>query len=169
MTNELNFPVVTLIGSTRFRDLFERIGAVLSLDGYVVLMPAIWEKTYGITVTDEQDNMLERMGYWRMSHSDYVVVINEGDYIGKSTGKELIWALAHGIPTCFLKPISITELAKFDASIAAPDQRLLDPVNAVNDVLAVVASGSIRSKKCMELRDKVVAAAEGGVPDGKIC
>lgn len=105
--------VVTLIGSTRFRPYFEEVAEKLSLMGYLVLMPPIWDGPKGIELTENQEFNLESFGCWRMAKSNYTILLNINGYIGPSTLKELQYG--------YDNKISVGGVSPFDLHIITED------------------------------------------------
>ena len=100
---ESRYPVVTLCGSTKFKDKFLEVKKTLTLNGYIVLMPDIFSHADGIEVSKDLENRLFLMQLQKIAMSDYVHVINVDKYIGDSTRKEIIYAANHGKEISFLE------------------------------------------------------------------
>lgn len=83
--------VITLCGSTKFRDLFTAWDITLTLSGHAVfnLSPCSpdneWEKS-----------LLDRAHKSKIAHSDAIVLINHFAYIGESTLSEIEFAKERG-------------------------------------------------------------------------
>lgn len=88
--------VVTLCGSTKFKESFERIEKQLTLENTIVLSVGFFEKIDGTMLTSKQLEMLEELHKEKIKMSDGIYVINEGGYIGVSTSKEIEFAKAMG-------------------------------------------------------------------------
>ena len=86
------YPVVTLCGSTRFKEDFERVQKELTLSGYIVIPLAIYSQYDETELTDEQKQMLIEMQYRKIDISDEIYVINKYGYIGSDTMKEIEYA-----------------------------------------------------------------------------
>ena len=97
------FKIITLCGSTRFKDDFMREQKRLTLEGNIVISVGlfghsgdneVWEnKTEGeITKTKE---MLDDMHKRKIDMADEIFVINKNGYIGDSTRNEIDYALNH--------------------------------------------------------------------------
>ena len=106
------YPVVTLCGSTRFKDAFMETQKKLTLRGYIVISVGlfghsgdteVWESMDEGTFTKTKD-MLDDMHKRKIDMADEIFVINVGDYIGDSTKSEIAYAKAHGIPVRYLEP-----------------------------------------------------------------
>jgi len=91
------YKVVTLCGSTRFKEAFERENRRLTLEGYIVLAPGVFVHEDGaVPVSDDQKRMLDNMHFRKIDLSDEIFVINVGGYIGESTAREVEYARKHG-------------------------------------------------------------------------
>jgi len=91
------YKVVTLCGSTRFKEAFERENRRLTLEGCIVLAPGVFVHEDGVApVGDDQKRMLDNMHLRKIDLSDEIFVINVGGYIGESTAREVEYARKHG-------------------------------------------------------------------------
>lgn len=84
--------VVTLCGSTKFKEEFENVAKDLTLQGHIVLSPCIFHHADEIELTEEQKIQLDNLHKQKIILSDAVFVINKDDYIGSSTFGEIDWA-----------------------------------------------------------------------------
>lgn len=84
--------IITLCGSTRFKDLFFTIAKELTLAGNIVLMPMVFHHSDNDELTEEQKIRLDNLHKLKINMSDAIYVINYGGYIGKSTYGEIDWA-----------------------------------------------------------------------------
>lgn len=96
------FTVVTLCGSMRFREEFERLDAGLTLAGHVVLTPTAVDPS--TELDGEERARLGRVHLQKIAMSDEVLVVNVGGYLGESTRREIAHARSRGIPVNFLEP-----------------------------------------------------------------
>ena len=90
-----NYKVITLCGSTRFKDDFERINRELTLLSNIVISVGCFGHS-GDTFTEEQKVMLDDIHKRKIDMSDAIYVINKDGYIGDSTRSEIKYAIAHG-------------------------------------------------------------------------
>ena len=106
------YPVITLCGSTRFRDQFMDAQKRLTLEGNIVISVGlyghsgdeeVWEGMDEGTLTRTKE-MLDDMHKRKIDMADEIYVINVGDYIGDSTKSEIAYAKAHGIKVNYLEP-----------------------------------------------------------------
>ena len=106
-----NYKVITLCGSTRFKDAFLEAQKRLTLEGNIVISVGlfghsgdseVWEGTLEDTLTRTKE-MLDDMHKRKIDMADEIFVINVGDYIGSSTRSEIEYAQAHGKPVRYLE------------------------------------------------------------------
>ena len=96
------YEVVTLCGSTRFKDDFINIQKKLTLNGCIVISVGLFGHS-GDYITDEQKLMLDDMHKRKIDMADTIFVINRGGYIGKSTESEIEYAESHGKNIAYLE------------------------------------------------------------------
>ena len=98
------YPVVTLCGSTRFKDEFMEAQKRLTLEGNIVISVGlfghsgdqeVWENMDEGTLTKTKE-MLDDMHKRKIDMADAIFVINVGGYIGESTRSEIEYAKMHG-------------------------------------------------------------------------
>ena len=99
-----NYPIITLCGSTRFKNEFMEAQKKLTLEGNIVISVGlfghsgdteVWENMDEGTLTKTK-NMLDDMHKRKIDMADEIFVINVGGYIGDSTHSEIEYAKAHG-------------------------------------------------------------------------
>ena len=95
------YKVITLCGSTRFKDDFERINKELTLAGYVVISVGCFGHA-GDTFTEEQKVMLDDIHKQKIDMADEIFVINKDHYIGASTRSEIEYAILHDKPVKYM-------------------------------------------------------------------
>lgn len=96
--------VVTLCGSTRFKDDFQKAQESLTLAGKLVISLGFFEHAEGKIISPETEALLADIHRQRIDMSDAVFVINRDDYIGKSTAAEIEYARAAGKAVTFMFP-----------------------------------------------------------------
>ena len=105
------YPVVTLCGSTKFKDEFMKTQKELTLKGYIVLSVGlfghsgdneVWEQMDEGTKTKTKE-MLDDMHKRKIDMSDGIYVINVGGYIGESTKSEIEYATKLGKKVDYLE------------------------------------------------------------------
>ena len=84
--------IVTLCGSTKFKDEFEATAKKLALEGHTVLSVNMFAHADNIELTTEQKIMLDNEHKEKINVSDAIFVINKDGYIGESTYSEIDWA-----------------------------------------------------------------------------
>ena len=98
------YKVITLCGSTKFKDDFTREQKRLTLQGNIVLSVGL----FGHAGDDEAwgegaKAMLDDMHKRKIDMSDEIFVINKNGYIGESTRSEIAYALAKGLPVSYME------------------------------------------------------------------
>ena len=98
------YKVVTLCGSTRFKEQFMKAQKELTLKGYIVISVGlfghsgdeeVWENMDEGTLTKTKE-MLDDMHKRKIDMADEIFVINCHGYIGDSTKSEIEYAKEHG-------------------------------------------------------------------------
>lgn len=84
--------IITLCGSTRFKEDFLKADQELSLQGHIVLSLGVFSGADNITLNDKQVEMLNKVHRQKMDMSDAIFVINKDGYIGDSTKSEIEYA-----------------------------------------------------------------------------
>ena len=100
------YPVITLCGSTRFKDAFMAVQKQLTLEGNIVISVGL----FGHSGDDEvwkpgMKEMLDNMHKRKIDMADAIYVINVGGYIGESTRSEIEYALKNGKRVYYLEPV----------------------------------------------------------------
>ena len=91
--NKTKPKVVTLCGSTRFKDKFFEVAKELTCEGYIVLAPFHFRHC-GDIITPKLSELLYSLHIKKIEISDEIYVINVNGYIGESTEKEIEYAKA---------------------------------------------------------------------------
>jgi hypothetical protein len=98
------YKVITLCGSTRFKDEFMEAQKRLTLEGNIVISVGlfghsgdneVWENMDEGTLTKTKE-MLDDMHKRKIDMADEVYIINVGGYIGDSTRSEIEYAKQNG-------------------------------------------------------------------------
>lgn len=105
------YPVVTLCGSTRFKDEFYEAQKRLTLAGNIVISVGLFGHSGDREVWDGMDEgtlsatkeMLDDMHKRKIDMADSIFVINVGGYIGDSTRSEIEYARKTGKKVEFLE------------------------------------------------------------------
>lgn len=91
--------VITLCGSTKFKDEFVKANEELTLQGNIVISVGLFghaDNKYATILTDEVKTMLDEIHKRKIDLSDGIFVINVGGYIGNSTKSEIEYAIKTG-------------------------------------------------------------------------
>ena len=100
------FRVVTLCGSTRFKDAFMEAQKRLTLEGNIVISVGLFGHSGDNEVwTEGTKEMLDNMHKRKIDMSDGIYVINVGGYIGESTRSEIDYATKNGKTVEYLEPL----------------------------------------------------------------
>ena len=105
------YKVITLCGSTRFKNEFIEAQKDLTLKGNIVISvelfghsgdSEVWENMDEGTLTKTKE-MLDDMHKRKIDMSDEIFVINVGGYIGESTKSEIEYAKNHNKKVNYLE------------------------------------------------------------------
>lgn len=108
-----NYKVVTLCGSTRFKEQFMKAQKDLTLKGNIVISVGlfgnsedqdVWKNMDEETLTKTKE-MLGEMHKRKIDMADEIFVINVNGYIGESTKSEIKYAKEHGKTVNYLEKI----------------------------------------------------------------
>ena len=103
------YKVITLCGSTRFKDAFMETQKRLTLEGNIVISVGLFGHSGDDEVwTEGIKEMLDDMHKRKIDIADEIYVINVGGYLGSSTRSEIEYAIATGKAVYYLE-----EAAKF--------------------------------------------------------
>ena len=108
-----NYKVITLCGSTRFKDDFMRVQKELTLKGNIVISVGLFGHSGDNEVWDGMDEgtlsktkeMLDDMHKRKIDMADEIFVINVGGYIGDSTRSEIEYAIKNGKKVNYLEKV----------------------------------------------------------------
>lgn len=91
------YKVITLCGSTKFKDEFWATQKKLSLEGNIVISVGCFGHSGDTEVwSDNTKEMLDDMHKRKIDMADEIFVINKGGYIGASTKSEIEYAKKTG-------------------------------------------------------------------------
>ena len=91
------YPVITLCGSTRFKEQFLEAQKRLTLAGNIVISVGLFGHSGDDEVwTEGTKEMLDDIHKRKIDMADEIFVINVGGYIGQSTRSEIDYALRNG-------------------------------------------------------------------------
>ena len=90
------YKVITLCGSTKFKDEFLAAQKRLTLEGNIVISVGLFGHSGDDEVwTEGTKAMLDDMHKHKIDMADEIFVINVGGYIGESTKSEIEYAKEH--------------------------------------------------------------------------
>ena len=106
-----NYKVITLCGSTKFKDEFLKVQKDLTLKGNIVISVGLFGHSGDNEVWEYKDDgtytktkaMLDDMHKRKIDMSDEIYVINVGGYIGESTKEEIEYAIKQGKKVNYLE------------------------------------------------------------------
>lgn len=104
-----NYKVITLCGSTKFKEDFLRVQEELTLQGNIVLSVGMFghaDNKFDTVITDEIKVMLDDMHKRKIDMCDEIYVINKGGYIGESTKSEIWYAMYNNKPITYMEPLN---------------------------------------------------------------
>ena len=106
-----NYKIITLCGSTRFKDEFMKVQKDLTLQGNIVISVGlfghsgdneVWENMDEGTMTKTKE-MLDDMHKRKIDLADEIFVINVNGYIGESCKSEIAYAKKTGKKVNYLE------------------------------------------------------------------
>lgn len=98
------YKVITLCGSTKFKDDFLREQKRLSLEGNIVISVGLFGHSGDDEVwSDGAKEMLDDMHKRKIDMADEIFVINKGGYVGQSTKSEIDYAIATGKKVVYME------------------------------------------------------------------
>lgn len=112
------YPIITLCGSTRFKNAFMEAQKELTLKGHIVISVGlfghagdeeVWESMDEGTKT-ETKMMLDSMHKEKIRMADEIFVINPNGYIGESTWSEICYARMIGRKIRSIEPVDVSTI-----------------------------------------------------------
>ena len=101
------YKVITLCGSTKFKDEYMKAQKDLTLQGNIVISVGLFGHSGDDEVwTEGTKEMLDNMHKRKIDMADEIFVINVGGYIGESTRSEIEYAIKNGKKVNYLEPIA---------------------------------------------------------------
>ncbi|HEY5471396.1 MAG TPA: hypothetical protein VIK07_12815 [Bacteroidales bacterium] len=98
------YKIITLCGSTKFKDEFIAEQKRLTLEGNIVISVGLFGHSGDNEVWEETTKpMLDDMHKRKIDLSDEIFVINVGGYIGSSTRSEIEYAIKAGKPVVYME------------------------------------------------------------------
>ena len=106
-----SYKVITLCGSTRFKNAFFEAQKRLTLKGNIIISVGLFGHSGDSEVWEDMDEgaltktkkMLDDMHKRKIDMADEIFVINVGGYIGSSTKSEIEYAIATGKAVRYLE------------------------------------------------------------------
>lgn len=100
------YKVITLCGSTKFKDAYIKAQKDLTLKGNIVISVGLFGHSGDDEVwTEGAKAMLDDMHKRKIDMADEIFVINVGGYIGESTKSEIEYAKKNGRKVNYLEPV----------------------------------------------------------------
>ena len=108
-----SYKIITLCGSTKFKDEFLKVQKDLTLKGNIVISVGlfghsgdneVWENMDEGTLTKTKE-MLDDMHKRKIDMADEIFVISVGGYIGSSTKSEIEYAISHNKKVNYLEEV----------------------------------------------------------------
>ena len=100
------YKVITLCGSTKFKEQYLEAQKRLTLEGNIVISVGLFGHSGDDKVwTEGTKAMLDDMHKRKIDMADEIYVINVGGYIGDSTRSEIQYAEEHGKPVRYYQDV----------------------------------------------------------------
>lgn len=96
------YKVITLCGSTKFKEDFERVNRELTLQGNIVISVGCFGHS-GDSFSEQDKIMLDDIHKRKIDMADEIFVINKNKYIGSSTRDEIEYAILHDKPVRYME------------------------------------------------------------------
>ena len=97
--------MVTLCGSTRFKNEYIKAQRDETLKGHIVISVGLFGHVEGLDMDGETKKMLDNLHLRKIDLSSEILVINVGGYIGDSTKNEIEYAHRNNKIVRYLEPI----------------------------------------------------------------
>ena len=99
-----NYKVITLCGSTKFKEQYLEAQKRLTLEGNIVISVGLFGHSGDDEVWSEgTKSMLDDMHKRKIDMADEIFVINVGGYLGESTRDEIEYAKSKGMVVRYLE------------------------------------------------------------------
>ena len=99
-----NYKVITLCGSTKFKEQYLEAQKRLTLEGNIVISVGLFGHSGDDEVwTEGTKSMLDDMHKRKIDMADEIFVINVGGYLGESTRGEIEYAKSKGMVVRYLE------------------------------------------------------------------
>ena len=108
------YKVITLCGSTKFKNEFFEVQKQLTLQGYIVISVGLFGHSGDDEVwTEGTKEMLDDMHKRKIDMADEIFVINVNGYVGSSTKSEIEYAEKTGKKVNYLVDTSLKKESEF--------------------------------------------------------
>ena len=98
------YKIITLCGSTRFKEQYLEAQKRLTLEGNIVISVGLFGHSGDDEVwTEGTKAMLDDMHKRKIDLADEIFVVNVGGYIGESTSSEIAYAKSQGKDVKYLE------------------------------------------------------------------
>lgn len=97
--------IITLCGSTKFKELFKYHNKRLTLLGKVVFSVAFFGHADNIDLSIDEKDTLDIVHFKKIELSEAIFVINHKGYIGNSTRREIAYAKVTGKKIYYLEKL----------------------------------------------------------------
>jgi len=95
--------IVTVCGSTKFKNETIEVVQTLTSEGHLVLAVGFFGHADKIEMEPSLKEHLDQLHLRKIDASDWIYVVNPGGYIGSSTANEIEHAHSIGIPVIYLE------------------------------------------------------------------
>ena len=102
---------ICLIGSSKFEEIFRKLEVDLSINGYIVLSPLVYNQSGekpGCGQTAKK--MLDLVQKEKIRQSDIVFVVDVDGYVGNSTKNQIDYSILLNKPLLFFSKDDINKL-----------------------------------------------------------
>lgn len=89
----MEYKIITLCGSTKFKKEYEDVQKKLTMLGYIVISVGLFGHADRIELSLTEKEMLDDMHKRKIDMADAIFVIDVDRYIGKSTRSEIKYAI----------------------------------------------------------------------------
>lgn len=96
MTHKHSPQIVTLCGSTRFKDEFLNAAKQLTARGVIVLSVGWFAHCEVDDIPDDVKQKVDELHFHKIDISDWVLILDVDGYIGQSTNNEIEYATQQG-------------------------------------------------------------------------
>jgi hypothetical protein len=100
---------IALIGSAKFERFFVTANVAMTLSGHTVYglsaYPSQMQEMGGKDwYTEQQKTVLDLVHLSKIEESEFVVMVNNGGYVGESTRREMLWCVVRDRPILGISP-----------------------------------------------------------------